>query len=306
VVTDFYSILFSSRAGTRVDELLDHIGLRVTPQMNEHLCKEFSASEVKDALESIGDLMAPGVDGMPSIFYKKSWDFVGEKVTSEVLNVLNGGPMLGGWNDTCVVLIPKTTNPESIDLRPISLCNVVYKLVSKVLANRLKQVLPEIISPNQSAFVRGRLITDNNLLAYECTHFMQNKRGGKEGYAAVKLDMSKAYDRVEWDFLEKMMRKMGFKERWIERIMLSITTVTYQFHVNGEYTDMIILQRGLRQGDPLSLYLFLICAKGFSSLLNGAEADGRLEGIRLCNGAPSFNHLLFADDSLVLMKAFFR
>jgi hypothetical protein len=304
VVTDYFSNLFTSRAGTRVDELLDHIGLRVSPEMNELLCKEFTADEVIEALESIGDLKAPGLDGMPSIFYKKCWEFVGEQVTNEVLNVLRGGPMPDGWNDTCMVLIPKTKNPDAMkDLRPISLCNVVYKLVSKVLANRLKQILPDIISPNQSAFVPGRLITDNILLAYECTHFMQNKRGGKEGFAAVKLDMSKAYDRVEWNFLERMMMKMGFDEMWVAKIMLCISTVTYQFRVNGEISDTIIPQRGLRQGDPLSPYLFLICAEGFSALLNGADEDGSLEGIQLCNGAPRFNHLLFADDSLVLIKA---
>ncbi|XP_073363561.1 uncharacterized protein [Aegilops tauschii subsp. strangulata] len=118
-----------------------------------------------------GDLKAPGPDGMPSVFYKKCWDVVGDNIVAEVLNVLNGGPMPEGWNGTCVVLIPKVKSPESMkDLRPISLCNVVYKTVSK------------------------------------------NKREGKEGYAAVKLDMSKAYDRVEWHFLEKMMRKMGFSE----------------------------------------------------------------------------------------------
>lgn len=151
---------------------------------------------------------------MPSVFYKKCWGVVGDDIAAKVLNVLSGGPMPEGWNETCVVLIPKIKNPKCMkDLRPISLCNVVYKLVSKVLANRLKQILPEIISPNQSAFVPGRLITDNILLAYECTHYMQNKRGGKDGYAAVKLDMSKAYDRVEWQFLEKMMKKLGFNEQ---------------------------------------------------------------------------------------------
>jgi hypothetical protein len=132
---------------------------------------------------------------------------------------------------------------------------------------------------------------------------MKTKRRGREGFAAVKLDMSKAYDRVEWSFLEKMMRKLGFSGRWIQLVMLCITTVKYQFKVNGECTDVLIPERGLRQGDPLSPYLFLLCAEGFSALLNKADVDGSLEGIKVCNDAPSINHLLFADDSLVLMKA---
>jgi hypothetical protein len=114
--------------------------------------------------------------------------------------------------------------------------------------------------------------------------------------------MSKAYDRVEWLFLEKMMRKMGFAEDWINRIMLCVTLVSYQVRVNVSLSDVIVPERGLRQGDPLSPYLFLICAEGFSSLLNKAEVEGELEGIRICHSAPSFNHILFADDSLVLIK----
>ena len=120
---------------------------------------------------------------------------------------------------------------------------------------------------------------------------MQRKRRGKEGFAAVMLDMSKAYDRVEWDFLEKMMYKLGFEETWVKRIMLCVSMVSYRFKVNGECTDVVLPQCSLRQGDPLSPYLFLICAEGFSSLLNRAEVNGTLTGIRICNAAPSFNHL---------------
>lgn len=163
----------------------------------------------------------------------------------------------GRVEQTCVVLIPRIKNPESMkDLRLVSLCNVVYKLISKVVANRLKQILPDYL-PNRSAFLPGRLITDNILLAYECTHYMKKKRGGQEGYAAVKLDMSKAYDRVEWHFFENMMHKMGFSEQWVNRIMLCLTSVSYKVKVNGDCTEEIVPQRGLRQGDPLSSYLYL-------------------------------------------------
>jgi hypothetical protein len=130
--------------------------------------------EVKAALDHIGHLKAPGPDGMPSLFYKKYWHIMGYTIVKEVLNVLKGGAMPKGWNETFVVLIPKVKDPSRIkDLRPISLCNVLYKLVSKVLANRLKLILLSIIFDNQCVFVPGRLITDNILMAYEATHFLK-------------------------------------------------------------------------------------------------------------------------------------
>jgi hypothetical protein len=218
--------------------------------------------------------------------------------------VLNGEPFQQGWNDSVIVLIPKVKKPVMMkDLRPISLCNVLYKLVSKVLAYRLKNILPNIISPSQSAFVPGRLITDNVLLAYEMTHYLKNKRNGKVGWAAIKLDMSKAYDRIEWSFLDKIMRKMGFADQFVDLIMKCVSTVTYRIKVNGEFSDQINPQRGLRQGDPLSPYLFILCAEGLSALFRKAEMNGEIQGIRVCPRAVSVSHLFFADDTLVLLKA---
>jgi hypothetical protein len=265
---------------------------------------EFTEEEVKNALESIGDLKAPGPDGLPSVFYKNFWDVVGEQLTREVLHVLNGGGMPEGWNETTIALIPKVEKPEKVtELRPISLCNVIYKVVSKVLSRRLRDVLPDIITPNQSAFVPGRLISDNILIAYEITHYLMNKREGDVGFAALKLDMSKAYDRVEWKFLHDMMLKMGFAEPWVNLIMECVTTVAYRIKVNGDLSEGFKPERGLRQGDPLSPYLFLLCAEGFSALLQQAEHEGRIAGVKVCQNAPSVSHLLFADDSLILIRA---
>jgi hypothetical protein len=238
------------------------------------------------------------------VFYKKFWDVCGAQITQEVLQALNSGVIPEGWNDTTVVLIPKVDDPESItQYRPISLCNVIYKINSKMLAHRLKVILPEVISPMQSVFVPGRLITDNVLVAYECVHSIKNKRSGSNGLCAVKLDMHKAYDRVEWIFLENMMRKMGFAKRWIDLMMACVRSVRYQVHFNSEETDMFVPTRGLRQGDPLSPYLFLLCVEGLSSLLLHEEEVGGIDGVRVCRNAPSVSHLLFADDSLILMKA---
>jgi hypothetical protein len=228
-------------------------------------------------------------------------------VKKEVLAVLNGGHMPTKWNETIIVLIPKVKNPVKVkDLRPISLCNVLYKLISKVLANRLKKLLPDIISPSQSAFVPGRLITDNVFLAYELTHYLRNRRKGETGVVAIKLDMRKVYDRVEWSFLEKIMRKMGFSTKWVDLIMKCVSTVTYKVKINGDYTEQILPQRGLRQGDPLSPYLFIICAEGLSALIREAERRGDIEGIRVCTPAPRVTHLFFADDTLILLKATVR
>jgi len=305
VVSNYFKNLFrSSGLAGRTQHLLDVVEPLVTGEMNEQLCKPFSVDEVEKALNSIGDLKAPGPDGLPAIFYKKCWDLVGNKVTDEVLVVLAGGDFPDGWIDTTIALIPKVSNPEEVkDLRPISLCNVLYKMVSKVLANRLKVILPEIISPAQSAFVLGRLISDNTLVAYEILHYMRNKRRGEADYATIKLDMSKAYDMVEWNFLKDMMTRMGFSHVWTDLIMKCVSSVKYKVKINGSLTEEIVPERGLRQDDPLSPYLFLLCAEGFSALLRKAETIGEIGGVKICQGAPSISHPLFADDSLILVRA---
>ena len=150
-------------------------------------------------------------------------------------------------NDTYICLIPKVKSPQKVtEFRPISLCNVMYRLISKILANRLKRVLDAVIDELQSAFVPGRLITDNVLVAFETMHCIDQRKKGKKALMAIKLDMSKTYDKVEWVYLETMMRKMGFHERWSSLIMMCVTMVSYSMLINGEPKGKIILLRGLR------------------------------------------------------------
>ncbi|KAK9929437.1 hypothetical protein M0R45_026537 [Rubus argutus] len=247
---------------------------------------------------------APGPDGMSPFFFQKYWDLVGLDVSNAVIHFLTTKEVPLVLNFTHVVLIPKVKEPQDIShLRPIALCNVIYKIASKVLANRLKVFLPTIIAPEQSAFVPNRLISDNTLVASELAHFMHNLRRGKEGFMALKLDISKAYDRLEWHFLQRILQKLGFDDDWIELIMTCLSTVRYSFLINGEPRGYVAPSRGLRQGDPLSPYLFILCAEGLSALISHFVSIGSLQGLKVCDGAPVISHLLFADDSMIYSQA---
>ena len=156
-----------------------------------------TAEEVTLALKQLRLSKVSGPDGLSASFFQKYWHIVGEGVNVACINCLNHVTFPEHFNHTSIVLIPKGKDPKLVtDFRPISLCNVCYKIISKVLANRLKLILDQIISVNQSAFVPGRLIADNVIVAFECLHYMKIS-SAKNGFASLKLDMSKAYDRVE-------------------------------------------------------------------------------------------------------------
>ena len=285
-------------------DVLEHVPQLITDEMNSYLSRDFLECEVSAALNQMAPMKAPGPDGMPPLFYQHFWGLVDKDVSSSILSWLNTGTLPHLVNHTFITLIPKTENPEYVThFRPISLCNVLYKIFSKVLANRLKSILPTIVTEHQSAFTKDRLISDNILVAFETLHGLQKFNSDSSGYMALKLDMSKAYDRVEWAFLKEIMRKMGFNERWISLTMICVKTVTYSVLVNGEPKGLIHPSRGIRQGDPLSPFLFLLCTKGLNGLIKNAELKGDIHGFSLCRRGPKLTHLLFADDSLLFCRA---
>jgi hypothetical protein len=201
-IFEFYSSLYTSQGFRPMEELLDLVPVRVTEEMNGDFDKMYTAEEVRVALFQMAPSKAPGVDGFTARFFQRHWSLLQNDIVSAVLDFLNGGELPLGMNDTSITLIPKVRHPQRIlQYRPISLCSVLYKIASKCIANRARIWLGHIVSEEQSAFVPGWLITDNVLISHESVHAMRKRKKGKNSTCAVKLDMMKAYDRVEWHYL---------------------------------------------------------------------------------------------------------
>ena len=241
---------------------------------------------------------------MSPIFYKSFCHIVGEEVIVVVLKALNTCIILEAINTTFISLIPKIKNlKKASNFRLISLCNVIYKLVAKVVANRLKKFLVKSVPNSQSAFLSGRLITDNILTDFETLHYLKRKTIGKFGCMALKLDMSKAYDLVEWEFLKKIMNHLGVDERLVKIIMSRLSSVSYSVLLNGRPVGNIKPSRGLNQGDPLSSYFFLLCALGLQSLIQKDEMNEEIKGVSICRNGPGVSHLFFANDGVLFCRA---
>ena len=166
-----------------------------------------------------------------------------------------------------------------------------------------RPILDDIISPELSASIPGRMITDNALIAFECIHHIKQEKDPTRSFCAYKLDLSKAYDRVDWVFLKQMMQKLGFSHRWVDWIMTCVTSMRYSVKLNGTLLVSFAPSRGLRQGDPLSSFLFLFVADGLSAILKHEVNIGNITPVKICRRAPGISHLLFADDSLLFFEA---
>lgn len=198
IAVQYFQDLCRSSRSQNADSLLEAMLPRVTARMNSSLIKTATDALIKRAVKAIKSDSAPGIYGMTRHFFQKYWNISGAQVTKEVKNFFETGVIPTDWNHTQLCLLPKIPNAKHMkDLRPISLCSVVYKIISKVLSNRLKLILPRIVSPTQGAFGAGKLISDNLLIAHEMIHGLKTNPNWKEDFIAIRTDMSKAYDRVE-------------------------------------------------------------------------------------------------------------
>ncbi|KAL6565178.1 hypothetical protein OROMI_016628 [Orobanche minor] len=272
---------------------------RVSNEHNNILCASPSFDEIRKCVfELDGDSIA-GPDGFNAKFFQVCWDIVCWDVCDAVLDFFGGSPMPRDFTTTTITLIPKTDNPQTWkNFRPISLCNTTYKIIAKILSGRLAKILPTIINPAQSGFIKGRNITDNILTAHEITHDISQSTTN----TIIKLDMEKAYDRINWNFIFQVMSSLGFSFVWINFIKSCISNCWFSILVNGESVGFFKSQRGIRQGDPLSPLIFVIAADYFSRSIGQMFTNNPLMYYKIKKKVKT-THLAYADDILIFLNA---
>eukprot|EP00253_Pinus_taeda_P008550 PITA_08550 len=280
-----------------IKELLKAIPKSINSDQNWALCREITLGEVEEAVNSMPNDKAPGPDGFTINFYKACWHIVKQEVWDVVKDCRRSGSILKSINSTFIALIPKgeeANTPEKF--RPIALCNVIYKIIAKVIANKLKPILPGIISEEQSGYVEGRQILDNILLAQEMIHTLHSR---KETGMLMQLDISKAYDKVSWRYLEAILEAFGFCRQWISWVLALIRSSRFSILVNGAPSEPFSPSRGIRQGDPLSPFLFVILMEGLSRIIAKKRADAVIKGLQPIRTLPATTHQQFVDDTML-------
>ncbi|GKA73603.1 RNA-directed DNA polymerase, eukaryota, reverse transcriptase zinc-binding domain protein [Tanacetum coccineum] len=264
----------------------------------EFMVKEVSNAEIRKAMFMIDDNKAHGPDGYSSHFFKKAWNIIGEDVCTAVREFFEIGKILSEINSTIIALVPKIQTPAKVsDYRPIACCNVIYKFISTVLTVRIKKFLGKLVSQNQSAFIPNRQIQGNILISQELLKGYGRKNGPKR--VALKIDLQKAYDPVNWSFLEVVLKGFGFHKKMVKWIMVCVTSTSFSIAVNGESCGYFKGGRGLRQGDPISLYLFTLVMEILNLLMiRKIEHNGLFQYHFGCKQLK-ITHVCFADDLLM-------
>ncbi|KAL9675480.1 hypothetical protein QQ045_003682 [Rhodiola kirilowii] len=298
----FFNNLFNGQfARAPVDQSLFDLGARVKEEDCFSLVRDVSVNEVAAIVKNLPVCKAAGPNGFNSEFLKSSWGVVGNDLVNSVRSFLRSGIMPSGINSAYIALIPKVKNASRpCEFRPISCCNVVYKVVSILLANRLKPVLNYLIDHAQTAFGEGRNIAYNVSLVQEllCNY----KRRNVSKRCMIKLDISKAYDMVDWNFLCEIMELYGFPDQFVKWIRACISSVKYSVVINGGMEGYFSSSRGIRQGDPISPYLFTLVMEVLSRLLRRESGSAGFKFHPKC-ARIRLTHLLFADDAIIFSKA---
>ncbi|KAL2248255.1 UNVERIFIED_CONTAM: hypothetical protein Sindi_2677800 [Sesamum indicum] len=296
----FFESLLSDTSATSLPHDFPFQFPQIHQDVLSNLCQPPSHDDIKEVVFSINKDSVAGPDGFSSAFFQACWNTIAEDVHAAVMDFFRGTPMPRSFSATSIILIPKNDSPQSwSEFRPISLCNVTNKILSKLFYTKISQALPDLISPSQSGFVPGRLIADNILLAEEMTHHLDMSHS--KGNLILKLDMYKAYDRVNWKFLYMILEKMGFPTRFIVLIKHVIEHCWFTILVNGEPSGFFKSSQGLRQGDPISPALFILAAEVLSRGLNHLFSQNP-DMFYQTSCKTRVSHLAYADDIIIFTR----
>lgn len=298
--SEFLNKCPDSFQGVSVEELQNLLEFRCNVDDCRKLEEEVTDDEIRKVLFAMPSNKSPGQDGFPCEFFKTAWPIIAQDFIVAVQSIFRYGCLSKGINSTILALVPKKIDSmEMRDYHPIACCNVLYKVVSKILANRLRVLLPRIISANQSAFIQGRLLLENVLLASELVKDYHKEYISPR--CVMKLDISKTFDSVQWTFVLQSLEAMGVPEKFIHWIRLFITTPSFSVQVNSELGGYFQSARGLRQGCSLSPYLFVVCMNVLSNKTDRAVQEKKFAFHPRCK-TISLTHLCFADDFMVFVE----
>lgn len=280
-----------------IKEVCTAIPRVVSEDQNRALMRVASLEEVEEVVMSMKKGTVPGPDGFTVDFYQAGWHFMGKEILDLIEESRINQKVWPALNSTFFTLIPKNDNSEDAKgFRPISLCNVIYKIIASLMAKRLKPLLDSLISPEQTSFVEGRQILDGLVVTQEVIHSLKAK---KQKGMMIKLDLSKAYDRINWQYLEEILGSFGFGNRWIKWVHSLISTPNFSILVNGTPSKTFKSSRGIRQGDPLSPFLFILAAEGLGRYLKKERAANKIKGLRLWGNELPITHQQFVDDIML-------
>ncbi|VFQ98696.1 unnamed protein product [Cuscuta campestris] len=280
--------------------ILPFIPPLISNEDNLFLTKLPDLAEVKATVWDLDPDSASGPDGFNGNFFRACWDIIQQDVLTASQEFFLGLPIPKGYGSTLITLIPKKEDPKWFDdFRPISLSTFLSKINTKLLANRLKMLLPKLISPEQGAFQKGKSIDDHILLAQEAIHGLDRKVFG--GNLLIKIDMAKAFDYMNWSFLEGTLGKFGFSQVASNLLMANLRSSFISVLINGEPHGFFPMTRGVKQGDPLSPLLFILGFEAFSRYLNHSIESNTIKRFNL-GSVRMPSHLIYADDLMIFTK----
>ena len=299
---EYFENLFSSSNNiTNTNLVQSVIPSLITQDDNDILSAIPSWEEIKKAVFSLDPSSAPGPDGFNGLFYQTCWSIIQADICKAITQFFVQSWILPCLNSNFLTLIPKSPNADTIkQFRPIALANFIFKIIPKILSERIALIVPKIISPHQNGFIRGRSIHHCIGLTSECFNLLDTKRKG--GNVAIKIDIAKAFDTLDWNFLLKVLHAFGFNQTFIGWVHTILQSAKLSILINGTPCGYFSCKRGVRQGDPLSPILFCLAEEVLSRYLSIVMESSLIHPMAGPTGVTMPSHTLFADDVMLFCR----